>query len=141
VSDAIAFGVRGVPQPKGSARAFVVKGHAVVTSDNGNLKDWETAIAWEARAVMAARPDARPLTGAIDVEVVFFRSRPKSRSRTRFPRPVTKPDVDKLARAALDALTGVVFVDDAQVVRLLASKHYDDDVAPGVSVIVKEVAA
>ena len=32
-------------------------------------------------------------------------------------------DVDKLARAALDALTGVVYADDEQVTTLLAGKY------------------
>jgi Holliday junction resolvase RusA-like endonuclease len=37
---------------------------------------------------------------------------------------VTKPDLDKLARCVLDALTGVVYADDSQVVGINASKCY-----------------
>ena len=36
-------------------------------------------------------------------------------------------DIDKLCRGVLDALTGVVFADDAQVVRLTAGKNYGGD--------------
>ncbi len=36
------------------------------------------------------------------------------------------PDVDKLARCALDALSGVVIKDDAQVVELYARKRYGE---------------
>lgn len=38
--------------------------------------------------------------------------------------PATKPDVDKLERAVLDALTGVLWADDSQVVMLSADKVY-----------------
>lgn len=36
----------------------------------------------------------------------------------------TRPDVDNIAKFYLDALNGVLFVDDAQVVKLVASKRY-----------------
>jgi crossover junction endodeoxyribonuclease RusA len=39
---------------------------------------------------------------------------------------VRSPDVDKLCRAVLDALTGVLFVNDSQVVRLVAVKEYGE---------------
>jgi Holliday junction resolvase RusA-like endonuclease len=45
--------------------------------------------------------------------------------------PTTKPDLDKLARAVLDALTGVYYLDDAQVVSLDLQKAYTHG-APGV---------
>lgn len=38
MADSISFFVAGTPQPKGSTRAFVVKGRAVTTSSNRNLK-------------------------------------------------------------------------------------------------------
>jgi Holliday junction resolvase RusA-like endonuclease len=37
---------------------------------------------------------------------------------------VVKPDIDKTCRSVLDAMTGVIFVDDAQVVRILMDKVY-----------------
>ena len=38
--------------------------------------------------------------------------------------PWVKPDLDKLIRAVLDGLTGVAYVDDAQVTLISASKSY-----------------
>ncbi len=38
--------------------------------------------------------------------------------------PSVKPDLDKLVRATLDALTGVIYQDDGQVVNIIASKVY-----------------
>jgi len=48
--------------------------------------------------------------------------------------PVVKPDVDKLARALLDALTGVAYGDDAQVVEMHVCKTYGDDARTTVTV-------
>src|SRR5690606_194541 len=39
-------------------------------------------------------------------------------------RPCVKPDIDNFVKAALDALNGVVFADDKQVVRVEAEKRY-----------------
>jgi Holliday junction resolvase RusA-like endonuclease len=36
----------------------------------------------------------------------------------------TKPDVDKLLRALLDSMTGVVFVDDSQVTKCQVEKRF-----------------
>lgn len=40
-------------------------------------------------------------------------------------RPTTKPDTDNIAKAVCDALNGVAFADDKQVVELSISKWYD----------------
>lgn len=53
----------------------------------------------------------------------------KSAPRTH----VSKPDLDKLVRTVLDALTGVVIHDDSQVCGIVAQKDYAD---PGVQVVV-----
>ncbi len=55
--------------------------------------------------------------------------------------PTKPPDIDKLTRLVLDSLTGVLFVDDAQVVRLGAEKVWVDRFtsAPGVRIIVREI--
>ena len=47
--------------------------------------------------------------------------------------PDRAPDLDKLVRAALDALTGIVFGDDGQVCELYAHKLYGD--GPGSLVV------
>jgi crossover junction endodeoxyribonuclease RusA len=45
---------------------------------------------------------------------------------------VGSPDIDKVCRAVLDALTGILYRDDAQVVALSAVKTYADGYgAPG----------
>jgi Holliday junction resolvase RusA-like endonuclease len=50
---------------------------------------------------------------------------------------VTKPDTDKLIRSVLDALTGIVWTDDSQVVEILARKQFG--IQPGVDIIIEEI--
>lgn len=139
----IAFDVAGLPVPQGSTRAFVTKGgKAIVTHDNGgNLRAWREAIATEARGAAASL-----LEGPVAVRATFLLPRPAGHSGRRglLPSapafPVRKPDGDKLGRALLDALTGVVFLDDAQVVDLIVRKRYaDPNLQPGVTVVVSEL--
>ena len=49
--------------------------------------------------------------------------------------PGTRPDLDKLARALLDGITGVVVKDDSLVVDLMVGKRYGE--APGVVVEIR----
>lgn len=70
---------------------------------------------------------------AVKIEVTFFFPRPNhhftrkgGRSKTWIPHYVHSPDVDKCSRTILDALTGLVYEDDRQVVELTARKFYDD---------------
>jgi len=136
----IVIGVRGIPIPQGSMKAFVVGHRAIVTADNARTKPWKAAVTDMAGRVMA-RLDATPLDGPVDVDVVFRMPRPKGHFGRRglLPSapatPATKPDIDKLARAVLDALTGIVFRDDSQVVALRLAKVYADD--PGATITVE----
>ena len=51
-------------------------------------------------------------------------------------RPTSKPDCDNIAKAVLDALNGIAYHDDSQVVCLAVGKWYSD--APCVHVSIKE---
>lgn len=127
----VSFTVPGKPEPKGSTRIVPVRGRAVITSDNPKLKAWQHAIQWTARSLAAP-----PFTGAVAVLLVFYLARPASLSRLH-RHPARRPDVDKLARAVLDALTGELLHDDGQVVELYARKRF----APGDPGVVISVAA
>lgn len=120
------FTVPGIPQTKGSTRSFVVKGRPVTTSDNPNLKSWEHAV-----RVTALERGLVPTTLPAAVRIEFILPRPKSHfgakgilPRCAAERHAKKPDVDKLTRAVLDALTGVAYHDDAQVYRASGEKRY-----------------
>jgi Holliday junction resolvase RusA-like endonuclease len=88
-----------------------------------------------------------PLVGPLRIEVTFAFPRPKGHYRTgryagelRDSSPVfcsTRPDLDKLLRALGDAITGIVVVDDAQVVAVDATKVYG---SPGALITVGSAA-
>lgn len=146
----IAFTVHGEAKPAGSKVSGVIfrKGpggkKVPVYRDNGSPmtftkdtsgaagKDWRTTI-------QAAAMDAYVgplLEGPLEVEMTFFRVRPKSHFGTGRnagvvkasspEHPITKPDVTKLVRAAEDALTGVLWRDDSQIVSAHTHKRYGD---------------
>lgn len=135
MTDVIVFSVRGEPVPQGSTRAFVVKGHAVTTSANPKTKGWRQSVS----LVATQHAPAELWEGPVNVELLFRMGRPPSVSLKKRPLPTTKPDLDKLIRAILDALTAVVWKDDSQVTGIVASKHYDDGAAPGVDVTVRRL--
>jgi len=145
------FTVVGKPEPQGSTKAFVpvhpktkqpfrrADGGIVVnvTSDNPKLK------AWRERIKIAADGSAwvdDPMAGPVTVDVTFYLKRPDGHMGTgrnagtvkaSAPAfPVVRPDVDKLIRGLLDALTGLAWGDDSQVVEIVARKRY---AAPGES--------
>jgi len=89
-----------------------------------------------AGAALAARdeaqgPSAGPWDGPISISIDFFFDRPKS---VRSEHKTTKPDVDKLERGIFDALTGILFVDDSQVVRSAATKQFGSPARAEISV-------
>lgn len=126
----ITFTVTGHPEPQGSMRAFMRKGarYPVVTSDNPSLKQWRHLVAYTAQQ----HATKGPLAGGVYVMLTFSLQRPKSLPKS-VREHLKKPDIDKLARAVLDALTGILFVDDSEVVRLTVTKQYAaPQQAPGV---------
>lgn len=72
--------------------------------------------------------------GPVSMDIRFTLTRPKGhfgtgrnegvRKDSAPDFPIKKPDIDKLVRAILDALTGTCFGDDAQVVQLEVRKDY-----------------
>lgn len=125
------FRVYGVAQQMGSKRAFVPKGRVwpVITDSNRNLKAWQVLVSQRAQDAIAQLPasERELLTDGVRVTIAFYLPRPKS-----LPKRVTAhtkaPDLDKCVRGLNDALSRVVFHDDAQVVDLVAMKRY---AAPG----------
>lgn len=131
----LSFFVAGEPVPKGSFRAFNTGKGARITNSNPKTKDWELRIAMTAQERLL---DWTPgYEGAVSVECDFRFARPKSASKNAVYK-ITRPDIDKIARAVLDGITGVVIRDDSQVVQMTAFKRYAEKDAPvGVYITVK----
>lgn len=138
------FIVAGTPAPQGSKRHV---GNGRMIESSPDVKGWRDLIRAEAQRVHTG--DA--LAGAVDVGLRFWMPRPAyhygtgrnagrnaGRIKPQFVdvEHTVKPDLDKLVRAVLDAITeerrygritrrGVIR-DDSQVVRLDPAKNYGD---------------
>ena len=138
MSHVIHFRVYGLPQTKGSTKSFFVKklNRVVTTNDNEKNKNWAVTVAQEAAV---HRPSALWL-GPITLHLNFLLAKPKSLPKRRLSWPTKKPDWDKLARSAGDAMTGIVYRDDAQVVEAHVFKSYSDQPGVEITVVEKEIA-
>jgi len=120
--------VRGVPVPQGSMRAFVVGGKARLTHNKGReLNDWRSTVQFTAQRHVEREDWDMTKGDWIELGVHFRIPRPASVSARKRPRPNVSPDIDKLLRAVLDSLTGVVYLDDSQVVSVHVSKEYANE--------------
>lgn len=141
----VRFDVAGVPATQGSKKAFANKktGKPIIVDDNPvPLRRWRDAIGEEARRAQVEQLGGEPLPRGVPVAVslAFRLPKPGSAPKTRRTWPVgARSDLDKLVRAVLDALTGVLYVDDGQVVKLGAGKDYPGPSGwLGVRVLVRE---
>jgi crossover junction endodeoxyribonuclease RusA len=135
----IEFKVYGIPQPQGSTKAFIPKGwtRPIITSDNKKNKPWRQDVSGAALVEMQKSGLALMEGVPIVINVTFVFDRPKSLKKGVTDK-ITKPDIDKLLRSVLDALTGIVFKDDSQVVLAMVEKVFGDQ--PGACISVRERA-
>lgn len=142
----ITFTVYGEPQPAGSKRAMPIyrngaNGRQLVTRENGSpmiavIDDNPKSKNWKQQVAYAARQAYRGelLKGPLRVSLHFYRPRLKghfganglNKQGRETPAPIARPDVLKLARGVEDALTGVVWKDDSQIVAELLTKDWGE---------------
>jgi len=67
-----------------------------------------------------------PYEGPLQVQLVVRIQKPASKPKKKVCWPTSKPDADNYAKLVLDALNGVLWRDDSQVVRLFVEKAYCD---------------
>lgn len=101
-------------------------------ADNAREQPWAYAVAWKARAV-----GVRPASGPMRLVASFAITRPK-RPTHAFP---ARDDLDKLLRSVFDALTGVAWIDDQQVVDVVATKSWAGEDGPGATITVEPMEA
>lgn len=131
----VEFFVPGRPAPQGSKRHV---GQGIMVESSRQLGPWRERVALAAHNAMAA---SGLLAGPITLALDFVLPRPKSTPKRRTPAATKRPDVDKLARAVLDAITDVIIADDAQVIELRATKRLAELAeTPGVQIRVRDAA-
>lgn len=136
---AITITAIGLPAPQGSKRHV---GKGVMVESSKKVKPWRQDVKHAALDITTAR-DWTILDGPLAVAMTFTFDRPKGHYRTgrnahllrdAAPvRPAGMPDLSKLVRSTEDALTGVVWKDDARVVEYVRlGKYYAGTDAPDV---------
>jgi crossover junction endodeoxyribonuclease RusA len=125
--------VEGSPVPQGSFRHI---GNGRIIAANPKLNAWRETIANQ----VAQKTAVRLIDESCTVQLVFTLPRPKSVPKSRRATPTTKPDLDKLVRATLDAISLPKYVqlltDDSIVTDLHAAKRYADHTPPGVRIFI-----
>lgn len=134
----VEFTVYGVAQAKGNMRAVNIRGmkHPIITDSNRSAKSWAQLVAEGASRALQQLPkeDRHLVVTAARCSLGFYLPRPKRLCTPKYRGAAVahtcKPDIDKLTRSVLDALTGVLWADDGCVVDLLVAKRYADVNAP-----------
>lgn len=121
------------PRPRAASRGGLTQ---IYTPDpQGQLSAWKRAVAYQ---VKAERPEKFPKGTALAIFIKFFLPRPKTHFREGmnagklragappFPVAMSRDDWDNLAKSTTDAMTGICWEDDSQIVDARILKVYSD---------------
>jgi Holliday junction resolvase RusA-like endonuclease len=134
----VTFTVDGDPVPKGRPR-FARRGQFVQTYTDAKTIDYETHVAMKARQAIGS---SEPLEGALTVFMYLRYAIPASYSKRRkeaclrgveYPKKI---DIDNVYKSITDAMNGIVYVDDSQIVEAHITKVYAEEA--GANVMVRE---
>lgn len=120
------FIIPGVPLAQPRARATLRGSHSAIYQPRTPCDAWKATI-----AAVAGRAISAPLDGAVVLTMAFILPRPKGHYGAKGLRPsapethTARPDLDNLCKAVMDALKGIAWRDDAQVVELSTQKVYE----------------
>lgn len=129
----VQFTVYGHALPGGSKRPLRAggkkDGKIILVDNNPKTRDWRIEIKIVAAELMKGRD---LFAGPLSLDVTFYRPRPKGhygahgvkKSAPKYP--ITRPDRTKLLRPLEDALTGVLWRDDSQIVDGNTKKRYGE---------------
>ena len=120
ISFVISGEMRGKQRPRVTRR-----GHVYTPTET---REAEAVIAKLAAEAMAGRP---PIQCAVGLCIIIDTEPPRSASKAARERmlsgeehPTKKPDLDNVVKLISDAMNGIVYVDDKQVVGLFVQKGY-----------------
>jgi Holliday junction resolvase RusA-like endonuclease len=120
-----AFEVRGVsPAPKGSYNIVTNRrtGKGMLLPSSKKEKPWRREVT---KTILKHKDCPSGIAVPVEIWLDFAILRPKSVSVRKRPYPIVKPDLDKLQRSTLDALTDShIIKDDAIITDIHATKRY-----------------
>jgi len=121
----VKFRVAAEPIAQGRPRLTTINGQARAF-DPKKSRDWKSFINDIAQRAMIEHGHEKPFEGPIVARMRFAFVLAKSHHRKRTPRPrqwhTKRPDIDNLSKAIFDACESVVFLNDTQIVRIVADK-------------------
>ena len=141
----IHFTIPGQPMGKQRARTRTVNTKAgksfVMSYTPKKTLNYETYIK---ELFVIKYPNYKILEGAISVDIIAYLTIPMSKSKKQKElmregaiQPTTRPDGDNIQKAIFDALQGIVFKNDSQIVSGSFKKIYSD--SPRVDVIIGNI--
>ena len=136
----ITIKMSGPARGKGAGRAAVTgNGHAHVYTDSKTRK-YESQLRFAAQQQMGdQKPTAQPLAVAIEARIAVPNSWSKKKRAAALAGrvlPTTRPDVENYSKA-MDALNGIVWLDDKQIVDEHIAKIYSE--RPGLTIRIMTV--
>lgn len=137
----IEFTVYGNPVAQGRPKFTTVGGFARAY-DPKKSRDYKDYV----RIAAADHAPLELLEGPLAVMIIAYRPIPKSFSKKKAAAaeageiyPTTKPDADNYLKGVKDALKGIMWVDDSQVVDVYARKRYSS--RPRIEVKIRKLGA
>ncbi len=118
----LAFEVQTKPVPQARPRFFIRKHgqkNIVGAYDPAQCKSFKEVIAWHARLKMRERGIREATKAPIAISLFFGMGRSAEGAYH-----TKRPDIDNLAKAVKDALKGIVYADDSQIVEAHLFKQY-----------------
>lgn len=115
--------IDGVPVAKGRPR---LGRYGTYTPKKTQEYEEYVKMCWVAK-YGSIQPSEQPL----EMNIVFYMPIPKSYSKKQRAeilngrlKPTKKPDIDNLIKSVLDALNGLAYADDSQIIKVTAVKRY-----------------
>ena len=135
----VTFKVDANPVGKQRAR-YAKRGNFVQTYTPDKTRNYESLIKEAAiEAMGSSEPLETPVTLYLYIRAPIPKSLPKKRIEaclSGLEKPIKKPDASNVLKSVEDAMNGVVYKDDSQIVNIHVSKVYSS--VSGVDVCIKE---
>ncbi len=135
----VTFKVDADPVGKQRAR-YAKRGNFVQTYTPDKTRNYESLIKEAAiEAMGSSEPLETPVTLYLYIRAPIPKSLPKKRIEAclnGLEKPIKKPDASNVLKSVEDAMNGVIYKDDSQIVNIHVSKVYSS--VSGVDVCIKE---
>lgn len=136
----VMFEVPGKPVAQGRPKSKLIGNKQIMVYDPKKSRDFKEIVRMYCR--MAYQME--PLQGALRMRIDVYKEIPKSFSKAKRNealsgklRPAVRPDWDNYGKGISDALNGILFVDDGQIVEGTVCKFWSDQ--PRVTVEVHQI--